>query len=138
MAPAKKSTKSMSPQHKAALAEGRRQGRAVRNYLEALNAHKPKRGRKRTPDSIAARLKKIESEIERADAVRRVELIQERLNLQDELAAHENKVDIADLEAEFIDCAAAYSERKGITYAAWREAGVPASTLTAAGIGRGR
>jgi hypothetical protein len=28
----------MSDQHKAALAEGRNQGRAVRNYLEALEA----------------------------------------------------------------------------------------------------
>ena len=31
-----------------------------------------------------------------------------------------------------------YSERKGISYAAWREAGVPAATLKAAGISRGR
>ena len=36
----------MSEAHKAALSEGRAQGRAVRRYLEALDAHKPKRGRK--------------------------------------------------------------------------------------------
>ena len=49
---AKKPTKrTMSAEHKAALAEGREQGRAVREYLEALEAHKPRRGRKRTPDS---------------------------------------------------------------------------------------
>lgn len=137
MAPAKKS-KGMSAQHKAALAEGRAQGRAVRNYLDALEAHKPKRGRRRTPDSIANRLKKIEAELDQADAVKRVDLIQERLDLQKELASYESKVDLADLEADFIAEAAAYSERKGISYAAWREAGVPAATLKAAGIGRGR
>ena len=46
----------MSDEHKAALAEGRTQGRAVRNYLDALEATKPKRGRKRTPDSVKKRL----------------------------------------------------------------------------------
>ncbi len=51
----------MSDAHKAALAEGRAQGRAVRNYLEALEAHKPKRGRKRTPDSMKRRLAKIDA-----------------------------------------------------------------------------
>src|SRR5690242_17471608 len=67
MAPAKKSTRSMSAQHKAALAVGRSEGRAVRNYLEALEAHKPKRGRRRTPESISARLEKIEADLDEAE-----------------------------------------------------------------------
>lgn len=137
MAPAKKS-KGMSAEHKAALAEGRTQGRAVRNYLDALEAHKPKRGRRRTPESIATRLKKIESELDDADAVKRVDLIQERINLEDELASYDHKVDLAALEGEFVKAAADYSKRKGISYAAWREAGVPAATLKAAGIPRSR
>lgn len=127
----------MSAQHKAALAEGRTQGRAVRNYLNALEAHKPKRGRRRTPESIAARLDKLENELDTVAPVKRIELIQERLDLQAELDNYESKVDLADLEAEFIEVAADYSERKGISYKAWREAGVPAATLTAAGITRG-
>jgi hypothetical protein len=128
----------MSAQHKAALAEGRAQGRAVRNYLEALEAHKPKRGRKRTPDSIAKRLAKIQAEVDEADAIQRLQLVQERMDLETELAFHENKVDLDELEAEFIEAAAAYSERKGISYAAWRELGVPAATLKAAGVSRAR
>lgn len=36
----------MSAEHKRALAVGRDEGRAVRQYLEALEAHKPKRGRR--------------------------------------------------------------------------------------------
>ena len=59
MAPRKKKTREMSDEHKAALAEGRTQGRAVRVYLEALAANKPKRGRKRTPDSVKRRLATI-------------------------------------------------------------------------------
>ena len=50
----------MSDDHKAALAIGRTKGRVVRRYLDALEANKPKRGRKRTPESIQRRLKAIE------------------------------------------------------------------------------
>ena len=46
----------MTEEHKAALARGRSEGKAVRDYLDALRANKPKRGRKRTPDSIKKRL----------------------------------------------------------------------------------
>jgi hypothetical protein len=127
----------MSAQHKAALAVGRSEGRAVRNYLEALEAHKPKRGRRRTPESISARLEKIEADLDSAEPIKRVDLIQERLNLEAELAAYDNRKDISELEGAFIDAAAGYSDRKGITYAAWREAGVSAATLSAAGVTRG-
>jgi hypothetical protein len=126
----------MSDDHKAALAEGREQGRKVRHYLEALDAHKPKRGRKRTPDSIRKRLDKIETELETADALKRVQLVQERIDLGEELAAGEQVMDLSELESDFIEVAAAYSERKGITYAAWRESGVDASVLKQAGISR--
>src|SRR5215210_5349048 len=67
MAPKKKS-RTMSDEHKAALAEGRSQGRAVRRYLEALEANKPKRGRKRTPEGIQRRLAAIEERMASADA----------------------------------------------------------------------
>ena len=42
-------TRTMTAQHKAALAEGRSEGRAVKSYLEALEKNRPRRGRKRTP-----------------------------------------------------------------------------------------
>ena len=49
---AKKRQRAMSDEHKAALAEGREQGRVVRRYLEALESSRPKRGRRRTPETI--------------------------------------------------------------------------------------
>ena len=126
----------MSKEHKAALAEGRDQGRAVRRYLEALEANKPKRGRKRSPDSMKKRLAAVEDEIAAADPLKRLHLVQERLDLQAALEATESTVDIAALEKEFVSAAAAYSERKGISYAAWRELGVEPAVLKRAGIGR--
>ncbi|MEZ5168484.1 MAG: hypothetical protein R2695_19155 [Acidimicrobiales bacterium] len=132
MAPRKK----MTDEHKAALAEGRAQGRAVRNYLEALEAHRPKRGRKRTPDSMRARMAKIDTLLETADSVTRLQLVQERLDLAAEIVAAETKVDLSALEDEFAAAAAAYGERKGISYAAWREVGVSAPMLKRAGIRR--
>ena len=127
----------MSDEHKAALAEGRAQGRAIRDYLEALEAHKPKRGRKRTPESIKKRLAKIETELNEADPMRRVVLVQERIDLEAELAAAQGGVDLTELEAGFVEHAADYSRRKGITYSAWREVGVTPATLKQAGISRG-
>lgn len=126
----------MSDEHKAALAEGRNQGRAVRRYLEALEAHKPKRGRKRTTESVQKRLVRIEVELETADPLKRLQLIQERLDLQAELEAASAKVDLSGLERDFVDAAKAYSTRKGISYAAWRELGVEPAVLKKAGISR--
>lgn len=126
----------MSDEHKAALAEGRNQGRAVRRYLEALEAHKPKRGRKRTPESMQKRLARIEIDLESADPLKRLHLIQERLDLQNELEHANTKVDLTELEAEFVQAASDYSARKGISYAAWRELGVEASVLKRAGVSR--
>ena len=127
----------MSADHKQALAQGREEGRAVRHYLEALEAHRPKRGRKRTPETIQKRLATIEDQLAGADALTRLQLVQERMNLQAELETKQAKVDLTALEADFVKAAKGYSQRKGITYAAWREAGVDAAVLKKAGIGRG-
>jgi hypothetical protein len=126
----------MSDEHKTALAEGRDQGRAVRRYLEALEANKPRRGRRRSPESIGKRLEAIENDLPTADPLKRLHLIQERIDLQAALEASEAGTDLADLEAQFVAVAAGYGERKDITYAAWRELGVPAPVLAQAGISR--
>lgn len=126
----------MTDEHKAALAEGRSQGRAVRRYLEALEANRPRRGRKRTPESIQKRLGEVEGKLATADALSRLQLLQERMNLTNELAAKGETVDLSDLEAGFVESARGYGERKGISYAAWREAGVDAAVLKRAGITR--
>jgi len=134
---AKRTRSPMTDAHKAALAEGREQGRAVRRYLEALEAHKPKRGRKRTPESIQKRLAAIEEKLPEADPLSRLQLVQERMDLERQVAAADPSVNLSELEDEFVRAAPDYGQRKGITYAAWREAGVDAAVLRRAGIRRG-
>jgi hypothetical protein len=133
---AKTNQRSMSEEHKAALAEGRTQGRAVRAYLEALEANRPKRGRKRTPDSINKRLATIDAELPSADKLHALHLRQERRDLQHELSAMSESIDLAGVEKDFVTSAKAYGDRKGISYATWREAGVSAAVLKKAGISR--
>jgi hypothetical protein len=45
-------------------------------------------------------------------------------------------VDLGALESGFVKAAKGYSTRKGISYAAWREAGVDPAVLKQAGISR--
>jgi hypothetical protein len=127
----------MSDSHKAAMERGRAEGRVVRDYLEALRSTKPKRGRKRTADSITARLAKIDDELTTASAIEELQLLQERRDLQAELDSMGSGVDLDELESSFVEVAKAYGERKGIAYATWRDVGVSAATLKRAGIGRG-
>jgi hypothetical protein len=126
----------MTDEHKAALAMGRNEGNAVRNYLEALRNNKPKRGRRRTRDSITSRLSAIDIEVESADPMTELRLRQERRDLQAELASMGGKVDITALENGFVSVAKSYSARQGISYATWREIGVDAAVLKRAGIAR--
>jgi hypothetical protein len=126
----------MTDEHKAALATGRNEGNAVRNYLEALRSNKPKRGRRRTRDSITARLDAVATELASADPMNELRLRQERRDLQSELAAMGDKVDVSALEEGFVSVAKSYSHRQGISYATWREIGVDAAVLKRAGMSR--
>jgi hypothetical protein len=139
-APAKKIRKkaSMTDDHKVALAKGREEGRIVRHYLEALESTKPRRGRKRTPESIARRLATIETNLADADPLARLHLVEEKQRLEAELNASGDTLDLVALEKKFIKVARPYGERKGISYSAWRTVGVSASVLQQAKIARTR
>jgi hypothetical protein len=126
----------MTAEHKQALAEGRSDARVVKAYLEAIAAVRPRRGRKRSRDSIAKRLDVIEATIEEAPPLTGLHLAQERLDLEAELAAFDRAQDISGLELDFVKVAKRYGGRKGISYAAWREAGVGSEVLERADISR--
>lgn len=137
MPPRKRTAKSaLTSAHKDALAAGRRQGHAVRRYLVALEQNKPRRGRQVSIESLEQRLADVETKIANADPLQRVHLIQERRDLERRLAnrSAETDEDLPSLEEAFVEVAAEYGERKGIDYATWREAGVPADVLQRAGI----
>ena len=111
---------------------------AIREYLKALEQNAPRRGRKRTPDGIQRQLASVAAEMDGVTVTRQLDLVQQRINLEAELEAlkQAGSIDLSALEANFVDHAAAYGGRRGISYAAWREVGVSAATLKAAGIRR--
>jgi hypothetical protein len=127
----------MSDEHKAALAQGRREGRAVKQYLKMVGSRRP--GRPVTKESLEKRIASLSEKIDgEEDPLKKLEMIQSRLDAQDQMTEIEEAVDADAVEKEFVEVAKSYSERKGITYSAWREAGVSAQTLRDAGIPRTR
>lgn len=131
-----KKTSTMTAEHKKALAEGRAEGRAVREYLEALEANRPRRGRKRTAETVKRQLATTEKELGSASGVDRLQLVQRRLDLTAELERMTNHLDVPALEREFVKVVKAYGDRKGISYSAWREVGVAPEVLRRAGVTR--
>lgn len=124
----------MTEEHKKALARGRRQSKAVRDYLGALEGERKVADEDRDWD---AEISEIEQRIEEEeDPATRVKLIQDKLDLEGKRDSHADLDTMEDLEKSFKDIVKDYSERKGVTYKAWREAGVPAKVLKDAGLSR--
>lgn len=127
----------MSAEHKAALVKGRKEAKAIKLYLDAVAARRP--GRPVTKDSLEKRLGSIQERLAtESDALKRVDLHQAKIEIEDALTSTEESVDLSKMETAFADVASAYSDRKGISYAAWRSAGVSASVLKRAGVPRTR
>jgi len=124
----------VSEEAKSARALGQAQGRTVSRYLSAIDSANSRRSRQRSPERMKARVSELPDEIAQAKPLKRVHLIQELMDLEAELAKEEETVDISGIESDFISIASEYSDRKGISYAAGREVGVPASVLKAAGV----
>lgn len=110
--------------------------KAVGEYLESLELNRPKRGRKRTKASVEKALADAQAKLEEATPGRRPAWAEKVVQLRGELNALESKGDHDAKEAEFVKLAAGYSSDKGISYAAWRELGVPPEVLKKAGISR--
>ena len=127
-------TREVTPEHKAAMIQGRTETRVVRQYLEALGGTRQAGGRRRSKETLERKLAAVEEAIGSADPVTHLQLVQERIDLEKAIEAAEQSVDIEELESAFTQIAASYSERKGISYQAWREVGVEVRVLRAAGI----
>lgn len=128
----------MTEEQQVALAQGRRESKAIKSYLEAITVPK-RRGRPVTPELLEARIAALDDKVlAERDPLARVDLYQARIDAQAALDSMTATIDLDALEVGFIACAASYSERKGITWPAWREAGVSSAVLTAAGVRRTR
>lgn len=123
----------MSQDHKDALAQGRKEARAIKAYLNALDGRKS--GRLVTRESLQKRINKINEKLETSDdPLKSIELLQTRLDTEEALSHFDAEEDFEALEAGFVANAKAYSKRKGLSYTAWRAFGVPAATLRDAGV----
>ena len=139
MPPRRRRRTGMTNEHKAALATGRAQGLAVRRYLEALETSKGRRGRPVTGDTISKQLAAIETKLATAGPLQRLQLSQQKRDLQARLVRTSQPVtDLTELEEMFTRVAADYGARRGIDHATWREAGVSTGVLKKAGISRAR
>jgi ribonuclease PH len=110
----------------------RAETKAVAAYLTALRAPKvPARSR----DALRKRRAQIEQWIAEATSpIREVELIQQRLDIDAQLAQIDQAARLPELEEAFVKVAASWAKRSGISAAALREVGVPASVLRRAGL----
>lgn len=131
--------RTMSDEHKAAIAAGRVEAAAVRDYLEALEAHQPRRGRQVSAEQLAERKAAIDAQLatDELKAMKKLAVLQARRDLETALQAHNAQPDLTTVENGFVAHAASYAQRKGIQYATWREYGVSAELLARAGITRG-
>jgi len=112
----------MEPEHREAI----RASKIVRRYLEAVAAN----GRRQSPDRIRARISKLQQKkVDTDNVLTQLKSTQAIRELEGQLAAAEDSSGFDELEGEFIEVAAAYTDREGISRAVWREFGVPAAVL---------
>ena len=78
----------------------------------------------------------VGKELPSASAVDELLLVQKRRDLEAELDAMSNTIDMSALEDAFVEVAKSYSDSKQISYASWRDVGVEPSVLKRAGITR--
>src|ERR1700680_1742150 len=126
--------RTMSAAHKKALAEGRSMSATVDAYLAALNVPK-KRGRKVSKAVLEQRLVRARSRAKTATDVDRVLAAQEVRDIQGRTARVTTAptTEVKGLESACVRGASQFSEKRGIRWSAWRDAGVPGDVLKKAG-----
>ena len=112
--------------------ERRAETAAVAAYLTALRAPK-------VPARSRAGLEKRRGQIEQwiadeSSPIHEAELIQQRLDIDAQLAQIDQAARLPELEAGFVKVAASWAKRGRISAKALREVGVPARVLAKAGL----
>jgi hypothetical protein len=105
---------------------------AVATYLTAVRAPNVA---PRSRANLERRRAQIEQWLsEESSPIREVELIQQRLDIDAQLARIDQAARLPELEDAFVKVAASWAKRTGIGAAALREVGVPARVLAKAGL----
>ena len=85
----------LTQEHKDAMAKASVENKAVKAYLESLDSSGRRPGRKRSPEKMRARLGEIAGQIESASPMKRVMLVQERIDIECSLAQQADDPDLA-------------------------------------------
>jgi hypothetical protein len=108
---------------------------AVAAYLTALKGPRPSAGSKAKREGLMRRRAQVEQWIsEERSPIREVELIQQPLDIDTRLAQLDAAAKLPELEEAFVEVAASWAKRTGISAAALGEVGVPARVLAKAGL----
>jgi len=130
--------RSLAPSHKQALARGRSEAAIVNRYLLALGTTK-RRGRPISKERMTTRVDAAHQQLAASTGLAKLLAAQELRDLEHALSEirQRDPANLRSLEAAFVRVAARFSVRRGISYGAWREVGVPAAILQRAKIRRG-
>ena len=108
---------------------------AVAAYLTALKGPRPSGSSKAKREGLMRRRAQVEQWIsEERSPIREVELIQQRLDVDAQLAQLDQAARLPELEEAFVNVAASWAKRTGVSAAALREVGIPASVLRRGGL----
>jgi hypothetical protein len=108
---------------------------AVAAYLTALKGPRPSGSSKAKREGLMRRRAQVEQWIsEERSPIREVELIQSRLDIDAQLAQLDAADRLPELEKASVKVAKSWCGRSGVSAAALREVGVPASVLRRAGL----
>ena len=107
----------------------------VDRYLASVNTPK-RRGRKVSQATLEQRLATARQELRTGTGVAKVLAAQEIRALAAKIEQLNSTAgaDSKTLESDFVKIAKRFSEQRGVSYGAWRDAGVPADVLKRAGI----
>mgnify|MGYP003335047545 FL=1 len=127
--------RTLTEEHLQALARGRSEGAIVRRYLNLLDERKPRRGKQISVDELNFRIDQINSELKDCSAAAdRLKLIKKRKSLEARLSLVATPDELSEAEDAFVEIAFEYSQRKGIGFDVFREAGVPSKVLKRAKV----
>lgn len=106
----------------------------VNRYLEAVTTPK-RRGRPVSEAILQQRLVAARTRFKTSVGVDKLLAAQEKRDIRARLTRVETaEVDVKSLEAAFVKIAKKFSKNRGVSYGAWRAAGVAADVLKKSGI----
>ena len=114
----------VSKEHRAAMSAGRKESEAIKKYITYLHEGGTQTSRRNIGRQIETAERNLASAKEAGDLIKQVKCDAHVRALRHNYVKAP-KVHVSIMEQAFVDNAAGYSAKHGITRATWREFGVP-------------